>query len=52
MLKALCTVLLCMLGGFIGLLIGSRINGTAEFFIAGILIMGFACVVYAIDRRK
>ena len=52
MLKALCTVLFCLFGGFIGLLVGSRINGAAEFFIGGILIMGFACVVYAIDRRK
>ena len=52
MLKAICTFFLCLLGGFVGLLFGSRINGASEFFIAGILIMGFSCVVYAISSRK
>lgn len=52
MLKAICTVFLCILGGFIGLLFGSTINVASEMFIAGVLTMGFACVVYAIDSRK
>lgn len=52
MLKALCTIFLCLLGGFIGLLAGSMINGESELLIGGILVMGFACVVYAIDSRK
>lgn len=52
MLKALCTALLCLLGGIVGMFMGSRINALSEFFIGGILIIGFACIVYAIDSRK